>query len=46
MHACIDDGLVGPQMEASHVSVLARITTVGPQMELSKSNEIDSDSTT
>ena len=25
MHACIDDGLVGPQMEASHVSVLARI---------------------
>jgi len=27
MHACIDDGLVGPQMEASHVSVLARITT-------------------
>ena len=25
MHACIDDGFVGPQMEASHVSVLARI---------------------
>ena len=25
MHACINDGLVGPQMEASHVSVLARI---------------------
>ena len=25
MHACIDDGLVGPQMEASHVSVLAMI---------------------
>ena len=25
MHACIDDGLVGPQMEVSHVSVLARI---------------------
>ena len=24
---CIDDGLVGPKMEASHVSVLARITT-------------------
>ena len=26
-HACIDDVLVGPQMEASHVSVLARIPT-------------------
>ena len=25
MHAWINDGLVGPHMEASHVSVLARI---------------------